>query len=127
MSNPIPGYDGSRPEPPYNTDTDAVALLQEELDAMTAERDCLQGELARAQGEVRRAWRRAANLWDGYDALKDFLDDESEDARDRLYSHLADHFQERVIEARLILSRCPRPREDQLSWGESRIVAKDAP
>lgn len=76
----------------------------------------LMDELARVQGEVRRAWGRAAALWDGYDALKDFLDDESEDARDRSYSHLADHFQERVIEARQTLSRCPRPREDQLNF-----------
>lgn len=109
-------YDGSRPEPPYNTDSDAVAMLQEELDEMTADRDRLAAELARVQAEVRRAWGRAAALWDGYDALKDFLDDESEDARDRSYSHLADHFQERVIEARQTLSRFPRPRGDQLNF-----------
>lgn len=57
MSNPIPSYDGSRPEPPYNTDTDAVALLQEDLDAMTADRDRLQAErdaLAKDLGRVRR-------------------------------------------------------------------------
>ena len=116
MSNPIPNYDGTRPEPPYNTDSDSVAMLQEELDAMTADRDRLKAELDNAQMEVRRAWKRAADLWDGYDALKDFLDDESEDARDRSYSHLADHFAERVIEARQNLSKHPRPREDQLSW-----------
>jgi hypothetical protein len=115
MANPIPGYDGYRPEPPYNTDSDAIVMLQDELDTMTADRDRLADELAEAQREVRRAWGRAAKLWDGYDALKDFLDDESEDARDRSYSHLADHFQERVIEARQNLAKHPRPREDQLS------------
>ena len=56
MSDPS-RYDGSRPEPPYNTDTDAVALLQEELDEMTADRDALRAVLDRTKGEMERVRR----------------------------------------------------------------------
>jgi len=45
-------YDGSRPEPPYNTDTDAVVMLQDELDIITADRDRLAAELQAVRGEL---------------------------------------------------------------------------
>ena len=57
MSNPIPNYDGSRPEPPYNTDSDAVVMLQEELDEMTADRDRLRAELDESRRELARVKR----------------------------------------------------------------------
>lgn len=47
-------YDGSRPEPPY-TDTDAVFMLQDELDIMTADRDRLAAELQAARDELAAA------------------------------------------------------------------------
>lgn len=50
-------YDGSRPEPPYNTDTDAVVMLQDELDIMTVDRDRLAAELQAVLDELARVRR----------------------------------------------------------------------
>lgn len=42
-------YDGRKPEPPYHTDSDVVVDLQEQLDALTEERDRLRADLQRLQ------------------------------------------------------------------------------
>lgn len=60
MSNPIPGYDGSRPEPPYKTASEIEEALQDELDAMTADRDRLAAELARVRRNHLRSMAKCA-------------------------------------------------------------------
>ena len=39
MSNPIPGYDGSRPEHPYTAECDSCEELREQVATLTKERD----------------------------------------------------------------------------------------
>lgn len=72
MSDPA-RYDGSRPEPPYNTDTDAVALLQEELDTMTGDRDLFAKALA-AMTADRDALRARLEITDDHEMPGDRID-----------------------------------------------------
>lgn len=47
-------YDGSRPEPPYQTDSDAVADLQGQIDALEAALSSTQSQLSQAREELER-------------------------------------------------------------------------
>lgn len=69
-------YDGRKPEPPYLTDSDIVVDLQEQIDALTEERDELRSELQRLQSSPAPVVGGVPELTRGeaHDLLRDAVD-----------------------------------------------------